>query len=347
MIFRLNESTMVLEFVAESFSGVGQMEVLQILAEPGLYFIAVASFAGAGFFEITAYISTADVHNGANGTLNSATDVGANNFTATGVIDNPYDIDFFRFQLTRNSEATFTIQLSHVYELILVLNGTNWFIIDSGITYELPEGTHFIAVRSRNGFYNPNPSFQYTLRLVSALMGPPGTLLYLTTPHNDLHLHMSPDWTRAYVNGTRVRFNFHSRVINHPFSTTTQIITPTSNQFIPWLYQHQQAAGTRMPMFANFWTDWEYSGQPSFPSLILGVANTHINVHRTGQNPITYTRNHTDLVINVNTGEVIDFTRWNFWYEIGNRRFSISPARTYAHRCMITNDRLPQPIRVA
>ena len=140
------------------------------IVDPGIYFFAVAAFSGTGPFIITPFVST-HVANGLNHTQATAAVMPTNNFTTNGVLCNPYDWHWFRFDLSGIRLATFTFNRAGMSAEFFLVRGQNVYVVNPGVQYTLFGGRYYIIVRGINRWHNP--TLQYTLGLSSQDPPPP------------------------------------------------------------------------------------------------------------------------------------------------------------------------------
>ncbi|MCL2049846.1 MAG: hypothetical protein FWG87_14085 [Defluviitaleaceae bacterium] len=315
-VFKLNNNS--LEPVDMSYSL--NPRTIKFIADPGYYFLAAVGFSGTGVFEISAYNSTADLANGANGAMATATNLGTTNiFTRTGVIDNPYDLDFFKFTITTNRTATlaFTQPAGVNYVLYFIENGTSAYEISSSGFFNIPAGTHYIAVQSRYGAFNPTSTYSFSLFSVPQCPFNAPFPLVATTDGSNV-LSSNNNGGNLHVNGTPLNFSWSHVTNNAPSSVTTQILTPMSNQEVFFKGSTVGLEDVVMPSFVFYHTSWyDFGGAISYPALALTITGTHFSVNRTGANAINYSLPYVTAIFDVDTGRVRD-VNFNFFYLLGN-----------------------------
>lgn len=329
VIFKLNESNMTLDFVAESCLNMGETEFIDIIAEPGIYYFAVVSYAGTGIFELTAYTSAYDLQYEINDNMSKATNVSDNNFTINAVIDNPYDYDYYKFNITgtRASEFTLNNPQNKNYNMFLILNGNSVYSITSGLKYDVPAGTHYIAVLSNDGQYDINSP--YTLKLTSETQ----LKTYVETSDGRNYFQMTNDGKQCYVNGNLIDFNWsYINYVNNSagFINTYMDLIPRSNQKVAIYESHLSAINQdgELPYFASYTTNFEGARNVS-PALILTLIDTKFNVDRYAggeysSESVHYWVPYTQVVIEPSTGKIIDVMAYNFYYYFGYRGYAVS-----------------------
>ena len=154
-VFQLNTNSGELSMAGSSTQeGAGEYEAIGGKAGAGVYFIAVSGFEGSGNFELALYTSTDDVQYENNDTPETATEVsGTYNVNGLkGVIDSPYDVDFYKLTLSEASAVRFEIKTSQNYAIIHC-DGKEIQRIKKDL-YALEAGTHYFLVGSLDGSYS-------------------------------------------------------------------------------------------------------------------------------------------------------------------------------------------------
>ena len=109
-LLSLNADSGELSIIGNSLNeGTGVDEAIAGKIEAGTYFIAVSGYEGSGNFSLGFYTSTRDVDYEFNDSPSTATEVsGVFDLNGTcGVIDSPYDVDFYKLTLSEASTAFF------------------------------------------------------------------------------------------------------------------------------------------------------------------------------------------------------------------------------------------------
>lgn len=98
-VFRLDEETYELNLIGgSSRTGLGNYEYYTDVLDTGIYYFAISAYEGNGQYGF-AFYATQDIGNESNDTISNATEIDINEKIA-GVIDTPYDIDYYRFTLS-------------------------------------------------------------------------------------------------------------------------------------------------------------------------------------------------------------------------------------------------------
>ncbi|MCI8875446.1 MAG: hypothetical protein HFI77_05215 [Lachnospiraceae bacterium] len=134
--------------------GVGIYEYFNCVMEAGTYFFAVGGYEGTGNFAFAYYQSTSDVSYEENDSLETAASIELSN-DIEGVIDSPYDIDYYKFTLLSPTIIQYSISSEKGYSLKLTGavgdNAAVYKVNFSNGSYEFMPGTYYFAVHSENG----------------------------------------------------------------------------------------------------------------------------------------------------------------------------------------------------
>jgi hypothetical protein len=329
-LFKLDQSTMQLNLVKASESAMGQSEIVDGVVEPGIYYFMVSGYQGSGSYQLVSFGANSYIDNELNDTAATATTLSNNNFTINGAIDNPYDYDFYKAQLTseRMAKFNFTQPSGSGYKAYISTDGTNFSEINAATTYHLNAGTYYFVVASSDGsFNNSNP---YNLQLSS--VGYNSNLLTVVYT-NDLTSFFQVDSGRTnfYVNGNPINFSYSYE--NHVVNSAGWIDTymnlyqrPEQNVAI---YQSEvNQTSTDLPCFVKYQTNFAGGGSRS-KALLLTVFNTSLSVNRyaggayAGEKAF-YTSKMAEIVIDIDTGKVIDLVYPNYYYMYGNQSYTIT-----------------------
>lgn len=211
-IFLLDSETGNLNFIGGSASSeFGQSEYYSEVLDSGIYFAAVSSYEGIGEFEISYYQTNVDIQYEVNDSLETASYISLDN-KIIGVIDCPYDIDIYKFTVTKYTWVEIIGNLSKDYELSLVkksFGGSCDPLGESGNNYKFSPGTYYFMVRSITGGYSSSDvTYDITFRKN-----------YESTEFNDfmeesigtktgINILQSKDKKITYVNGHKVNINY-------------------------------------------------------------------------------------------------------------------------------------------
>jgi hypothetical protein len=170
-LFRLDGN--ILNLVSFSQNGMGASEHLSYVGNAGIYFIRFVPFVPAN--PASTFVFRVDVLSQFDAAEPDDFWFFANHHTApfqtNQTIDNPHDVDWISFQV--NTAGTFSIRLGNVpagaqYAVFLFNNNLQSIgsFMSSGFAFRsvtLPAGTYFAQIRSLNGSFNANHSYQFRI----------------------------------------------------------------------------------------------------------------------------------------------------------------------------------------
>lgn len=158
-MFSLNEETYELELIDGSATeGAGVQEFYNVVMEPGTYFFSVTGYAGTGNFAFAYYESSVDVNYEVNDYIDSATEVSLST-NITGVIDNPNDYDYYKFIVNKPTILRYSISTSNGYVLGYAgTTGSAPLQID-GTLIKVQPGTYYFAVYSPSRAYSSSSTY--------------------------------------------------------------------------------------------------------------------------------------------------------------------------------------------
>ena len=99
--------------------GAGVEEFSTDVLTDGLYFVAISGYDSTGNFAFAYIESTADVQYETNDTADTAASVSLDS-DIVGVIDNPYDFDYYSFTLEKPTVVRYSITTEDDYKLAYV-----------------------------------------------------------------------------------------------------------------------------------------------------------------------------------------------------------------------------------
>lgn len=357
-VYKLNQSTMTLNYVASSTNdGNGFSEILDLKANAGdTYYFMVHGYSGVGPFQLTLYSSSYDFNYEINNDYENATYIASKNsqyitereFSITGVIDSPIDKDIYMF---RYPDAYADLNFDYVraffkldtpsgcsYDLI-ISNGNERILADWD--FGLKGGkTYYLEVRSRDGSYsNSKP---YTIKMSCVKYVPGGNMIFETTDRKNIFQNLG---NKYYTNGHQVGSNWY-----HEQHETTTNPTGYLDTYHNLFWQGTEEVTTAA--FINFFQS--YTGTTSSNAMLLKLKNTRLNYTRYGggaysnekyTGSASFNGNETTpvikdgpiknyildnivyVVVDCNTGDVIDVLSFNLWY-LTSKYYNYSPLGT-------------------
>lgn len=148
-MFSLNEETMGLELIGGSANaGKGIEEYAYGILEAGTYFFAIQGYEGTGNYAFAFYQNTS-LANEINDTYDMATVAGLGT-RLTGVIDNPYDVDYYKITLTTAVLMKYSFTGPANYEMKLESDNGKVLSMPVANTYKFFPGTYYFKVQSKD-----------------------------------------------------------------------------------------------------------------------------------------------------------------------------------------------------
>lgn len=217
-MFALNEQTYELDLIGGSANeGVGIYEYFNCVMEAGTYFFAVGGYEGTGNFAFAYYQSTSDVSYEENDSLETAASIELSN-DIEGVIDSPYDIDYYKFTLLSPTIIQYSISSEKGYSLKLTGavgdNAAVYKVNFSNGSYEFMPGTYYFAVHSENGTYSSSSSYTVNIKKIRGVADENIVPFMAICEEACVVFQTNVSGTKYYVNGNpidiRYEYNFSS-----------------------------------------------------------------------------------------------------------------------------------------
>lgn len=157
-IFSLNQETSELELIGGSANtGAGLQEYAYGILDPGVYFFAIQGYEGTGDFAFAFYQNT-NIENEPNEVIGTAS-TSTLGSTMSGVIDNPYDVDYYKLVLTSAVRMKYSFSTSENYEMIVGSNDGKVLSLPTAGTYKFLPGTYYFKVSSKDMSYSPTQGY--------------------------------------------------------------------------------------------------------------------------------------------------------------------------------------------
>ena len=192
-----------------SNEGTGVDEAIAGKIEAGTYFIAVSGYEGSGNFSLGLYTSTRDVDYEFNDSLSTATEVsGVFDLNGTcGVIDSPYDVDFYKLTLSEASAVRFELKYTSDKYAVYYYTGNAMYAIKDDL-YALDEGTHYFVVLSTDGSYSATRGYTLYIHNIAPVSTDETARFYAVCDRANIVFQFNGDRTNFYVNGNEIDFSY-------------------------------------------------------------------------------------------------------------------------------------------
>lgn len=327
-LFKFNEEENKLDFINSSGLAIGKNEALDNILEAGIYFISVEAKKGVGNFTLYNFTSTLDVNNEFNDTIDNATEISqARVVNVSGIIDNPFDIDIYKFNVEHEetSKIEFTSPEGTNYSL-LYFDGQETHQVGEYMTF--PVGTNYLIVASTNGDFSQTKSYSLKKTIINDTIH--SKLLAISPDHKYLVTYR-PNENKYYVNDTQMDFSYlytHSFSDGHSgtHSTTRMSVDERSDTYV-----HIDSDEGYDVRFGSYTTT--FPNNRSINNCIKLTVNkisgymyrSSSGLHSGPQ--ANYHFSYATLIIDANTGKVYDLLEPNYFYENSNHHSTFNPRK--------------------
>lgn len=311
-LFQLNEEESTINFIGGSATaGNGEAELTMGVLDAGIYFLGVEAASGTGSFLMYSYAGVNDSRE-----MNDSTDTASsytNNSKMTATIDSPFDEDYYKVVIGENEvlEYTFDAPAGYDYD-VLVYDGSKYYTIENG-TYRLSQGTYYFIVLSNDGSYSDN--VYYGIKFFKYKLADDWDAVFMWyTPDKSAVFQFNAERTKFFVNGHAIDFTY-SKTIQSNGNIYFNLYHKEEQNVV--LFQSEAiAAWGEVPFFINYQAP--FSGWSSYRNaLVITVFNTYWRVNSFSSNYDGLTSNVATLVIDSNTGKVVDVMTPNPLYDNG------------------------------
>lgn len=315
-MFALDQGTSQLNLIGGSANtGLGVYERYTDVLDSGIYFFAVSGYEGIGEFAFAYYQSTIDANNEMNDTSQTATTVDFNR-DIVGVIDSPYDIDYYKFIVTKTTLMQYSITSQDGYSLLYAGGGEmssieNWF--------RLEPGTYYFAVIDKNGNYSANSTYTVNFRKIGQLANDKRANVVGVSVAGGIVYQTNYSGSIGYVNGNAIdiSYSYRKNLSNSDGSQSYDISIEHKDGILacrPGTTLEPSAihylSSTRPAMYVS-----------SRPALLVTYKSKEdfykIHCRGTGaysMNTLWLDTDTVSVIIDPNTGKLIDIAEFNYFY---------------------------------
>ena len=342
-LFALDTESGNTQIVANSLrEGVGLAEGIKGTIDPGVYLIAVNAYEGEGNFILGFYTSTVDLEFEENDTPATATEVsGVFDINGIdGVLDSPYDYDFYKLTLSEASAVRFELKYTSDKYAVYYYSGSALYAIKDNL-YALDEGTHYFVVLSTDGSFSSTRGYNLNLTTIAPISKDDTARFYAVCDRANIVFQFNKNRTNFYVNGNEIDFSYS---YNKSYSSSSGSqsydisLTRTSNMNVCLTQTESDAFPIELqqtiPDVLHILNS-SFTGKKDMYVLVLSVFDLQspcYKVHVRGTkdySDITYWQdfNTANVYIDPSTGKVIDIQWYNYFYE--NANYKITTTRPY------------------
>ncbi|MBD5532294.1 MAG: hypothetical protein HDQ98_08840 [Lachnospiraceae bacterium] len=322
-LFQLNEETYGLELIGGSANaGAGVSEYFNDVMDAGIYFFAISGYEGTGQFAFAYYQSTADVASEINDTMATATTVSFSS-NVIGVIDSPYDIDYYKFTVATPTIIQYSISSSNGYSLLYAgKSGSSsaiYTVNSSTKSYKLMPGTYYFAVLSENGSYSATSTYTVNFKKVGAMSGDSLVTLVGISEDAGFVYETNSIGSINYVNGNPVdiSYSYKENLSNSAGAQTYDISIDTNVRVYAVLSDLYEPVAVHY--FGSTKPAMSVGSRPALMLTFYGEKDFyHINCTGTGaykMNTLWEDFSAVTVLIDPSTGKLIDIVEFNYYYD--------------------------------
>lgn len=345
--FQLNQETYELSLIGGSAaSGLGVYEYYCDVLDAGIYYIAINAYEGNGQYAF-AFYATQDTSYEVNDTISTAAEVSVNS-TITGVIDTPYDIDYYTFTLPSPIIMNMTISVSDYNYGYMSADSSSkiYKISQNEDLYQFDAGTYYLAVYSEDGAYNANKKYKIVFNKIANIAADDNSFYYMVNEKAKIVFQTDGYGGNMYVNGNPIdiSYSYYSNGSNSAGTQVYDISMNNTSELRAKIYQNQFMFddaettifyGMTMPDAVNFLSGSKKVGPTgTVLELSLYAPGNFYNIHCRCTGAYAANNLYTDLnfvtvFINPNTGKLVDIQHINYFYEYATGSNSMSFTRPY------------------
>lgn len=346
-VFKLNQETGELIFIGGSLSeGMGVQEYCGGIVDAGIYYFAITACEGSGAYAF-AYFASQDMNYEPNDTLSTAATVGVNS-TITGIIDTPFDMDYYKFTLESPVIMNISVDVGeYQFDVLSVDENANMYKISTKVNlFRLDPGTHYFRVYSKDHAYDINKTYTITFNKIANISSDPVSTLFMVNEPAKIVFQSDANGKHMYVNGNEVDigYTYNDNLSTSAGSRVRNISLIHTDSARAILFQ-KEAVNIReklnlgesyidYPKVVFYENGTKGTGEKNLNVLQLSLISDQedelykINCNCTGayineymlQNLVWVT-----VFINPDTGRIVDIAHYNYFYDkIGGSAYSIS-----------------------
>lgn len=337
-MFKLDEETYTLELTGGSTTeGLGTEEFYNTVMEPGTYFFAVAGYEGTGNFAFAYYESSLDVNNEINDYIDVATDVTLST-DITGVIDNPNDMDYYKFTVSDPTILRYSISTSNGYKLAYAGSTSSAPKVIDGTLIKMEAGTYYFAVYSTDGTYSSSDTYSIKFNKVGEYADESLVPLRGIYEKSGIVFQTNISGTMCYVNGNPIDISYEYHLtINNDAGYQSYNITLENKEGVHCQIWNEEVQGPDIVYYL-------YSSRPNIKTeskellrLMYYTNDESVKFYRimcraTGayaENNLFVDPSYVIVLIDPDTGKLVDIAEYNYFYDYAVGSNSITTAGRY------------------
>ncbi len=345
-VFQLNQQTYELNLIGGSLTaGAGAEEYCPGVLGAGIYYFAIKSYEGSGDYAFAYYATIPqDMNYEPNDLVLNATEVGVST-TIRGVIDSPFDKDFYKFTL--DSPAIMRIP-SKVGEYTVELSQGDsdakvYDISQLDDLYRLDAGTHYYCVYSEDRTYDINQMYNINFDLISYVSADPRSTLFMVNEPTKIVFQCDPGGEHMYVNGHDIDiFYQYADFLENPAGNQQYEIYMYNYDNVRAIIYDVEAADLELPMptTVHYLNGTDGKGVENMHVLALSLVcpDNFYTIHCkcTGAyvgNSLNLDLCYATVYINPNTGKLVDIGSYNYFYDFIKGSHKLHFVTPYSHLC--------------
>lgn len=347
-LFELDQDTYELNLVGGSAtSGLGISEYCTEVLDEGIYYFAVSAYEGSGQYAF-AFYATQDTNYEANDSKATAAEIGVN-YTIKGVIDNPFDMDYYTFTISAPMITELTVNAgAYSFGIIKADSSTSIYkISQEEDMYQFDAGTYYLVVYSTDGTYDASTSYSIKLNKVANIADDANSFYYMINAKAGIVFQSDGYGSNMYVNGNTIDLSYSYNVdASNSAGTQRYNITMTNPSDLrakiyqsQFMFEDAEEAiyyGMTMPDTVNYIKGSKGVGPTgNVLELSLYSSSSFYNIHCvcSGSYAANYyykDLNFVTVFINPNTGKLVDIEHINYFYEYATGSNSMTFTRPYS-----------------
>lgn len=318
-LFSYEESSDSLVFVTGSAkTGKGVAEYMTSVLEAGTYYIAFSGQEGTGNFNFTYYQSNADIDYELNDSISTASMLTLDR-SLSGVIDNPYDLDYYKLTVTCPTLVECFFSNSMGYSLSYKAysgEGANLSMLSVGTNLmRLLPGTYYFLVQGGTNTYSTTSTYMIRFDKLSECNTVEDVPVKVLNNTTNTQVQYDGDGKNCYVNGNPVNLNYHYNISSSVASQSYDIqIKPGSDITV------DTSLGRPKIVYYKSSTK-PYANYSARPAVLIRFTSTrdfytiHCKAMYASDN-CWKSYNSVTVLIDPGTGKIIDIVSVNYFYDI-------------------------------
>lgn len=324
-IFSLNEETHGLELIGGSNSGeLGASEYFRDVMNAGTYLFAVRGYQGVGAFAFAFYESSIDSEYEVNDFIDTAAEVSLSQ-NVIGVIDSPYDVDYYSFTVSKPTILRYTISTEKGYSLVYAgkSGSQSSAIVIDGTLIKVQPGTYCFAVYSSEQAYSVSDTYTVNFKKVGEFVSENLVPLRAICEEAGVVFQTNYTGTSYYVNGNCIKIDYrYSYSSNTADGSQNYNITLTDGDNVYCQVWHEQIQGPEVVEYiGSTRPNKVVESKPLLQLMFYNLDKTpfyNISCVGTGAyaaNTLSKQPDYVIVQIDPDDGVLVDIAEYNYFYQ--------------------------------